>query len=227
MPLSVTNTRFSCQQGGFFIALLRKKAMLPAPSWLRTEQREDGRMPTVSSQPDHHRWRPIPVKLQERAATSSQHNCFDSLGQPLRQYARSDAYRRWFGVSASLAAHAFDSIGSARLNIVSAGVVTHTSHGLGSPVPSVQWQDGERAVQISVCLPYAQSAADLKLSATAYEVTVEYTCCKTQPLVIVMPTTIDVTCPVQSKFHKRRQLLRVRLPTTECSVQEAAGARPE
>ena len=135
----VPPTHCSCHQGGFFIALLRKKAELPAPTWLRTNQREDGRIPTVSSQPDHHRWRPIPFKLQERAATSSQHDRFDSLGQPLRQYARSDAYRRWFGVSASLAAHAFDSIGSARLNIVSAGVVTHTSEGLGTPVPIVQW----------------------------------------------------------------------------------------
>jgi hypothetical protein len=179
-------------------------------------------MPTVSSQPDHHRWRPVPVELQERAT---------SLANPLRQYARSDAYRRWFGVSASLAAHAFDSIGSARLNIVSAGVVTHASEGLpiadASPVPSVQWKDGDRAVQISVYLPQAQVAADLKLSATACEITVEYTCCKMQPLVIALPTKIDMTRPVQSKFHTRRRLLRVRLPTTERSGQEAVVARPE
>ena len=218
--------RCCCRQGGFFIALLRKKAALPAPGWLR-EQREDVRTPVVSSQPDHHRFRPV-AKAQERAAAPSLHNCLDSLGQPLRHYARSDAYKRWFGLSAALAAHAFDSIGSARLNIVSAGVVTHTTHKGGhiedttageTPVPSVQWQDGDPAVQISVHLPMARSAADLKLSATAREVTVEYSCRGIPPLVIAMPTIIDVTQAVHSKFHTRRRVLRARLPASRRSAQ--------
>ena len=215
-----------CRQGGFFIALLRKKSALPAPSWLR-EKREDIRTPVVSSQADHHRFRPVP-EAQERATASSLHDCVDSLGQPLRHYARSDAFKRWFGLSAALAAHAFDSIGSARLNIVSAGVVTHATLNGGhtedtiadeSPIASVQWQDGDQAVQISVHLPLARSAADLKLSATAREVTVEYSCRGMRPLVIAMPTIIDVTQAVRSKFHTQRRVLRARLPVSRRSAQ--------
>ena len=96
------------------------------PAW----EAEATPRPMPSSKPAHHRFRPVPSSLlfgqaDAQAAREPETGRLLINGELLREFSRSDAHRRWFGLAPALAAHAFDSLGSERLNIVYAGACTY------------------------------------------------------------------------------------------------------
>jgi len=100
--------------GGFFITLIRKTAEIPRPKWMRKGSAEYTQMPrerTFFPQEKAHTFREVEVEIAQRK----------DLPNGYRFFTRSRSRKSIFAVSKHLASHAFASIGSARLNIVSAG----------------------------------------------------------------------------------------------------------